>query len=122
MRIEGYDEFVDLLRQSNPKKGELLYAARRSEKDGNLFLITSAALEIPEETNEIKADTYDFAFGFNSWFDDDEKLDRSHGLLTLLKEKKGLPVDSLEMANRRKLRNVQKIKEFKEKKEKKKNK
>ncbi len=113
MRIEVYEEFFELLRASDPKKGELVYATQRSKKDGNLILITSASLEVPEVpegtegTEEIKADTYDFVLTFNSWFEDDETLRRSEALLALLKKKKGLSVKPEDMAERRKLRNLE---------------
>lgn len=116
MRVEVYKEFLELVKASKPKKGELVYSNQKSKKDGNLILITSAALEASEENQEIKAGIYEFALSFNSWFDDDEKLHRSKELLALLK-KKGLPVDPAEMAKRRKIRNVKNMQELKELKE-----
>jgi hypothetical protein len=113
VRIEVYEEFLELLKVSEPKSGELVYAIQRSEKDGNLLLITSASLEVSEETKESKADTYDFALTFNSWFDDEKKLHRSEVLLALLKEKKGLLVDPDEMVKRRKLKNLRNIEKLK---------
>jgi hypothetical protein len=115
LRIEVYEEFLELLKVSNPKRGELVYSAQKSEEHGNLILITSASLEVSEETQEIKAGSYEFALAFNSLFNDDEELHRSEVLLALLKEKKGLPLDPGEMANRRKLKNIKKMEELKEK-------